>query len=498
MTSAWYILILLSLVSFVVYHLIPIKIRWVFLLIVSLLFLYFVSGFFGFLYTLSVVFVSYIGAYYIDKNDEEKFKVKILILTVVVLFFCLFIFKFTDISFYLTYFFSKNFNIKENIVKNIIIPVGISYYTLILVAYVVDVYRKVTVFESNFFKHILFSIYFPQLLMGPIVRHNDTKEQFFSQGQINFSYIKFGIIRILWGILKKVVVADRIAIVVNTIFENYTSYPSLSLILGVVLFGLQLYIDFSAAMDIVLGVSRCFGIKLPENFRNPFFSISFHQHWQRWHITIFTFYRDYIFYPVIRSEIIVRLKFYLNKKSKWLANHIPVFIAYIFVWIFAGLWHGGNLKAMFGNCLLPCIYLIFTDIIHDYLKIIYKKYKFVQNNLIYRITQMIGVYILLCFCWIFFIAHDIKEGFYIIFKIFSSFDFSLYVDSIYVKDFYIIPIGILVLFIVDVLKEKKIDIENFCINKISLISYLFVLLILILLITCFGLHIPNNFIYSSF
>ncbi len=498
MTSAWYILILLSLISFFIYYLIPIKIRWVFLLVVSLLFLYFVSGLFGFIYTLSVVFISYIGAYYIDKNNEDKFKAKILTLTVVILFLGLFVFKFTNISFYLTCFFSKAFNINENIVKNVIVPVGMSYYTLILVAYVVDVYRKVTVVESNFFKHILFSIYFPQLLMGPIVRNNDTKKQFFSEEQVPFSYIRFGVIRILWGILKKVVVADRIAIVVNTIFENYTVYPSSSIVLGVILFGLQLYIDFSAAMDIVLGISQCFGIKLPENFRNPFFSISFHQHWQRWHITIFTFYKDYIFYPIIRSKIIVRLKIYLNKKSKWLANHIPVFVAYIFVWVFAGLWHGGNLKAMLGNCLLPCMYLIFTDIIHDYLKIVYKKYKFVQNNLIYRIMQMIGVYMLLCLCWIFFIAHDVKEGFFIIFKIFSSFDFSFYVDSIYVKDFYIIPIGILVLFIVDILKENKIDMEKFCANKISFIPYLFILLILILLIIYFGLHIPNNFIYSSF
>ena len=111
---------------------------------------------------------------------------------------------------------------------------------------------------------------------------------------------------------------------------------------------------------------------------------------------------------------------------------------------------------------------------------------------------LLKLYILLCFCWIFFIANDIKEGFSITSKIFSSFDLDFYIDSINVKDFYIISIGILVLFVLDVLKEKKMNIEKFCVNKISSISYLFILLILVLLIIYFGLHIPNNFIYSSF
>lgn len=203
MTFVWQTLLLLFAVSFIIYHLISAKIRWIFLLTVSLVFLFIISGPLCFIYTLSFVLISYFGAYFIDKANEEKDKITILTLTVTVLFAGLIIFKFTNVIVPINVFISKFFNIPKKFVDTIIVPVGISYYTLILIAYIVDVYRKVTTFERNFFKYLLFSIYFPQLLMGPIVRHNDTKDQLFSYKAIDFSCIQFGIVRILWGILKK-------------------------------------------------------------------------------------------------------------------------------------------------------------------------------------------------------------------------------------------------------------------------------------------------------
>lgn len=499
MTSVWQILLLLFSISFIIYHLISPKVRWIFLLILSLTFLYIVSGPLCFIYTLSFILISYFGAYFIDKSVEEKNKIKILVVTIVVLFVGLIFFKFTKIIVPVNVFISKFFNIPQKFVDTIIIPVGISYYTLILIAYIIDVYRKVTTFEKNFFKYLLFSIFFPQILMGPIVRHNDTKEQLFSQKPIDFSCIQFGVLRILWGIIKKIVIADRIAIVINTIFSNYTTYPSIYILLGIVLFGIQFYVDFSAAMDIVLGISECLGIKLPENFRNPYFSITFHQYWQRWHITIFTFYRDYIFYPVIRNKFIINLKTYLGTKSKWAYNHIHIFIGYIVVWIFAGIWHGGGSKAMLGNCLLPCIYLISTDIVHDYTKKLYKKHKSLQNNLIYRIFQIAFTYILLCSTWIFFISKDIKDGFNIIHNCFSRLGIDFSTKIIYVGDFYIILIGIVLIFILDIFRENKIDIRNIYINKIPVIFHWLIISILLIVIMFFGLyganHNPTDFVY---
>ena len=501
MTSSWQCLFLLFSILFIIYHLISVKLRWILLLISRLVFLFIISGLFGFIYTFIFILISYFGAYYVDKNYNEKNKIIVLVTTIVTLFLGLLIFKFTNIVIPLNNFIIKIFNIPNNIVNNVIVPIGISYYVLILIAYVIDVYRKVTTFEKNFFKYLLFSIYFPQILMGPIVRHNDTKEQLFSQKPIEFSCIQFGILRILWGIIKKIVIADRIAILVNTIFSNYTTYPSIYIILGIALFGIQFYIDFSSAMDIVLGISECLGIKLPENFRNPFFSISFHQYWQRWHITIFTFYRDYIFYPIVRSNLIMNLKTFLGTKSKWSANHIPIFIAYISVWIFAGIWHGGGTKAMFGNCLLPCIYLISTDIVHDYTKKLYKKYKSLQNNLIYRIFQIIFTYILLCSTWVFFVAKDIKDGFNIIYNCFSRFGINFSVKIIYVGDFYIILIGIILIFILDIIRENKIDIRNIYINKIPFIFHWLIISVFIIIIMLFGLYgpyyNPQDFVYFN-
>ncbi len=275
MTSAWQTLLIFFTISFVIYHLISAEIRWIFLLIVSLIFLFIVSGPLCFVYTLVFVLISYLGAYFINKTNAERTQTKILIFTIVLLFSGLLLFKFTKIIIPFNVFISKFFNIPTIFVDDIVVPVGISYYALILVAYVTDVYRKVTTFEKNFFKHLLFSIYFPQLLMGPIVRHNDTKEQLFSIKPIEYSCIQYGILRILWGIFKKIVIADRIANVVDLIFVDSYTTSTLFLAIGIFLFGFQLYADFSAAMDIVLGISECLGIRLPENFRNPYLVLIF-------------------------------------------------------------------------------------------------------------------------------------------------------------------------------------------------------------------------------
>lgn len=503
MNSAWQSLILLFSISFIIYHFISAKFRWIFLLVISLIFLFIVSGPLCSIYTLIFVIISYTGAYYISKAYTEKSKNRILILTILALFAGLLLFKFTKIIIPVNTLIGNFFNIPTKFVDDIIVPIGISYYTLILVAYVVDVYRKVTVVETNFFKYLLFAIYFPQLLMGPIVRHNDTKDQFISQKPIDYSSIQFGILRILWGIFKKIVIADRIAAVVSAIFvRSIAAQPTIFLVIGILLFGFQLYADFSAAMDIVLGISECFGIKLPENFRNPYFSTSFHQYWQRWHITIFTFYRDYIFYPVLRSKFVMSLKDNLKKHSKTNAEHIPVFISYMVVWLFAGVWHGLSLKLMFGTCFLPCIYLILTDIVHDYTKKLYKKYKFIQHNLIYRILQMIGVYFLLCLVYVFFIVSNIQEGFYILFRIFTNFNTNLNINFFSINDLLIIPVGIILLIIVDIIKENKIDIKSIYTNKIPVIFHWVTLLILITIILAFGIYGPDynptDFVYAQF
>ena len=502
MTSAWQSLFLLFSVLFIIYHLISARFRWILLLISSLFFLFVVSGPLCFIYTIIFVFISFLGAYLIDKVKEDRIKFEILTLTVVTLFMGLLIFKFTNVIIPVNVFISKFFNIPRQFVNSIIIPVGISYYTLILIAYVVDVYRKVTVIEKNFFKYLLFTIYFPQLLMGPIVRHNDTKEQLISQKPIDFSYIQFGILRILWGITKKIVIADRLAIITNQIFSNYSALPNTYIISAIVLFTLQLYIDFSSAMDIGLGISSCLGIKLPENFNNPFFSRSYHQFWQRWHITIFTFYRDYIFYPVIRSKFVKKIKTVLERYPKINSKHIPIFIAYIFVFIFAGVWHGGDSRAMLGNCLLPCIYLMIEDIFHYPLKKIYNRYKFIQKNIFYSIFQMIGVFILFCICVLFFAVQSVNEGFSIISQCFFYFNIENGFKIILMKDLCIVIFGLLAVLVVDILKENKIDIKNFYITKIPVILHWCIISAFISIIILFGLYGPNysptDFVYFKF
>ena len=199
----------------------------------------------------------------------------------------------------------------------------------------------------------------------------------------------------------------------------------------------------------------------------------------------------------------MNLKKFLRTKSEWSANHIPVFIAYILVWGFAGIWHGGDSKAMIGTCLIPCIYLIFTDIVHDYTQKLYDKYKSLQDNIIYRIIQMIFIYILLCFSWIFIMIQTSGKDIYLILlKSLHNIKFDLSIKIIEQKDLYIIITGFIIILIIDIIKENKINIKNIYVKNIPIIVHWFILTVLLVIILLFGFYGPNyspkDFVYFKF
>lgn len=229
-------------------------------------------------------------------------------------------------------------------------PFGVSYFTLILIGYLLDVrWETVEQPQRNPLKMLLFAGYFPQLTSGPFSRYNDISEALFGGAVWNRQRFYFGFQRFLWGLFKKLVLADRLGMAVSVVYDNGLCQGAMVPV-GAVLFVGQLYADFSGCMDIVIGLSELFGIPLAENFRRPFSSENLSVFWRRWHMTLGFWLKDYLLYPTLKSRWMGKLrkacKKHLGKKA---SREIPTYVGMFITWFCIGFWHGGSWKYIFGS-----------------------------------------------------------------------------------------------------------------------------------------------------
>ncbi len=230
-------------------------------------------------------------------------------------------------------------------VSELLLPLGISFYTLQIAGYLIDVYRGKSKPERNPFKFLLFASYFPQMVQGPINRYHELAPQLYEGQPFAWSNLKNGGLRVLIGLCKKLIIADRISAVIAPVIANYAAYDGWTIFLCAVGYFIQLYADFSGGIDMVCGVSEALGIRMPENFRRPMFSRSVEEFWRRWHITLGTWMRDYVFYPLSLSKAAGRLSKAARKPlGKRLGGLLPTLIANVIVFLLVGVWHGANLK----------------------------------------------------------------------------------------------------------------------------------------------------------
>lgn len=187
-------------------------------------------------------------------------------------------------------------------------PLGISFYTLSLLGYLFDVYYEIGKPQKNFLKFALFGFYFPVIISGPILRYRDVEQELYAPHKFDYHKFTYGLQRMLWGFFKKLVIAERLAVVVNTIYGDTDTYRGFYIAIAAIGFAFQLYADFSGGMDIVIGLSEALGIPLAENFDRPFFSKSIQEFWRRWHITLGAWLKDYLFYPLLRSKAFTKLQ----------------------------------------------------------------------------------------------------------------------------------------------------------------------------------------------
>ena len=309
--------------------------------------------------------------------------------------------------------FAKAFTILGNsivdpIVLNIVLPVGISFYTFQTLSYSIDVYQKKLEPCKDVIAFFAFVSFFPQLVAGPIERATNLLPQFYRQRNFNYSQSVDGMRQILWGLFKKMVIADNCAFYVNDIFDNYGNYSGSTLLLGAFLFALQIYGDFSGYSDVAIGTSRLFGFGLRQNFAFPYFSRDVAEFWRRWHISLSTWFRDYLYIPLGGS-----------KGNTWMKvrNTLIIFIV-------SGFWHGANWTFIIWGALnaLYFLPLLLLKRNRSNLKIVAQG-KFLPS--VKEIVSIIITFILITFAWVFFRAESVNQAVYYIGRILSPSLFSL-------------------------------------------------------------------------
>ena len=269
--TSFYFLCLFAL-ALLLYYLVPKKVQWPLLLLLSIG--YFLTSaevrdshaWYLILYPMAAVGAVWGAAILIDRTKEQKKKLAALICAVLFCVGLLCTLKFFHLG--------------------LLAPMGISFYTLTLLGYLFDVYYEIGPVQRNYGKLLLFCCYFPTMISGPIMKYSDMEKQMYTGHKLDYRNVTFGMQRMILGFFKKLVISERTAILANEIFNNYEKYSGVSIWVGAAAFTMQLYTDFDGCMDIVLGISECFGIRLPENFSAPFLSRSIEEYWRRWHITL--------------------------------------------------------------------------------------------------------------------------------------------------------------------------------------------------------------------
>ena len=434
---------------------------------------------------LSLIFVSTAIDFYVGKkiyiSKVKKIRKKLLILSLFINIGLLCFFKYYN--FFLDNFvdafsfFGLSFEAKS---LSIILPVGISFYTFQTISYSIDIYKKKIKPSDDFISFVAFVSFFPQLVAGPIERAANLLPQFHKK-RIFFSYeiASDGMRQILWGLFKKIVIADNCAVFVNEIFANYSDYSSSTLFLGAVFFAFQIYGDFSGYSDMAIGTAKLFGFHLMQNFSFPYFSRDIAEFWRRWHISLSTWFRDYIYIPLGGSRV---------SEIKKIRNIFIIFIV-------SGFWHGANWTFIIWG-LLNAVYflpLMFLNKNRDNLNVIAKN-KNLPN--LKELTSVIFTFFLTVIAWIFFRSENVAKA---ISYIISLFDLSIFtlpqiispkIDMIYTY------FMLLIFLIFEWINRDKcfgLDIKNYS-SKTRWFLYLF----FVVLIMFFGVFKNDTFIYFQF
>ena len=482
-----------------VYFVLPQSLQWVWLLISSLTFYFLIStsSITGFIYFILMVLINWIGAVNLKEENKKRTTVYVAVLTFDIL--SLVVFKYSGFIHEIYIAVGNLFGADlsggafESFVEYTVVncPQKISYFALILIAYLTDVYWGKNKAISNPGKAMLFTSFFPLMTSGPIIKYEQMEGQLWGSKH-SFSYDRCvrGMERVLWGLFKKMVLSERMAVIVTRIYDYYEIYNGLYIFVAACMFAMQLYCDFSGLMDIVLGISEVLGITLPENFNTPFYSLSLSELWRRWPITLGGFLRDYVLYPIQKSSGFKNLR-------KWCREHmgkryekkfnLPLYLSLLISWFLIGLWHGGGWNYIFGVGLYMWAVIVLGEILSPVFEKIVTLLRINTECASYRLFQRVRTFLLFAFGNSFFRASSLHDGFAMWRLAFTKFNPWIFFDESFFdlgidrREWGILVFGLILLFIVSLISQKEdvrdvIKRQNF-VARLAIFSFIFVMII---------------------
>ncbi|MBO4889644.1 MAG: MBOAT family protein [Lachnospiraceae bacterium] len=517
--------------ALILYYAVPRKFRWIVLLVASYAF-YAQSGAGDLVYIIITTITSFVCAALIERygsevserlkagkeslSKEEKKSLKalykkkqrmILVIGLVINFGILVYLKYANISIAYFNLYRLEWFGKTDFVPfiRILLPLGISFYTFQTMGYLIDIYYGKYGRERNFFKFALYVSFFPQIVQGPISRFGQLAPSLFEEKRFAFANIRSGFYRIMWGLFKKLVIADRLSAYVKAVMDQKDMYPGLYVLLAVFFYSMQIYGDFSGGIDVAIGVAEMFGVRLTENFERPFFAKSISEYWQRWHITLGTWFKDYIFYPLSLNKSIIKLgKKARDKGMVTLGKRIPIYIPMFFVWALTGMWHGSEMRYVVWG-LFNFVFIVLGTELEGVSAKIVGTLRLSESSFVMRGYRAAKTFWLMSFLRLFDINKDSGEAFHAFRCIFTgwrSFDITKVYEelSLPMEDFIVAVCAIAVMFIFDLVQRRgSVRTRVFA---LPVAAQWCILSLLIAAVSVFGYYGPGYnaaaFIYGAF
>ena len=347
----------------------------------------------------------------------------------------------------------------------ILIPLGISFYTFQSAAYILDLYRSKISHDTNIAKFALFMSFFPQIIQGPIARHDQLAEQLYEGHRFSYENFTFGMQLILWGFFKKLIIADRVAILTGEVFGNYTDYAGGVVFVALLFYTIQIYADFSGGIDIARGVAQMMGIEMSHNFMRPYFSDSLSDFWRRWHMSLSFWTRDYIFYSIALSKFFGKLGKDMRKVlGDRVGKLVPVIIAQYATFITIGLWHGAEFKYV-AYGLYNGTVIVLSLLLEPYFKKAIEKLHINIESKLWKVFQIVRTFFIVVFGRMFAKATSFGAALYMYGALFrpdmgNGFSETILTLGLTNIDFCIILFGCIVWFILSFIQERGGDKDN--------------------------------------
>lgn len=428
---------------------------------------------------------TYFGAIAVNYCQNTKNKKYIIALVLLAVFGILLYFKYTNFLLESLLAFLNMFHLHVTIPKfDIILPVGISFFTFQAAGYLIDVYRKETPLEKNFFRYALFVSFFPQLVAGPIERSNNLLKQMHKTYSFSYRRIRQGLLIMLWGYFLKLVIADRCAIIADTAFSNSCEYTGIQLIVGAIAFSIQIYCDFMGYSTIARGAGKVLGYNLIDNFKQPYFSTSIRDFWRRWHISLSFWLKDYVYIPLGGGEAYCgRFRHYLN---------------IIITFLISGLWHGANWKFVLWGAIHGCC-IVLESIFKPLKNYLIDLFKINKNNIYWRALLVIKTFIIINIAWVFFRAENIKSAFVYLWhctqlQCIGDISCKFGLNG---RNWCVLIPALCILIFFSVLRERNIPILKWFDNKNIIIRYLVYWILLLFIASSLDM-LGKEFIYFQF